>query len=253
MKQEIHQKDFQDLLADMPDNSVDLIFTDPAYWTLNKWRNVGTTTRLGGHRNADKQDETKWFQTIDDAELFTLLCESYRVLKKDRHAFIMCDGQTLKNVLGYVEEAGFNYYKPLVWDKVNQGMGYHFRCRHEFIVMLDKGKNRKPKNLSLPDIITIPMIRGGYPTEKPVELPELFVEQFTNKGETVIDPFCGSGSTLVAARRRGCQFIGGDISEDAVKLSWENVLKIPLNYADTNTPSMLPPITESPQQALFIH
>lgn len=217
MRQELYQKNAFSLLAEIEDSSVDLIFTDPPYWTLNKWRNMGTTTRLGGHRDSEKQ--TGWFETISESELWELMLEFHRVLKKDRHCFIMCDGQTLKWILGYAEEAQFSYYKPIVWDKVNQGMGYHLRCRHEFVVMLDKGKNRQPKNLSLPDIVTIPMVRGGYPTEKPVELPEFFIEQYANKGELVLDPFAGSGSTLVAAKRQQCQFLGSDTSEEAIEVA----------------------------------
>lgn len=128
----------------------------------------------------------------------------------------MCDGQTLKWVLGYAEEAGFSYFKPLVWDKVSLGMGYHFRNRHEFIVMLDKGKNRKPKNLSLPDIFTIPMIKGGYPTEKPIELIDIFVEQFTEKQEVIIDPFFGSGTVPVSCKKLGRSFKGCDISDRSI-------------------------------------
>ncbi len=209
MKQEVYQKNAFSLLAEIETESIDLIFTDPPYWTLNKWRNIGSTTRLGGHR--DKSKQSGWFETITEEELWELLVECYRVLKRDRHAFIMCDGQTLKNVLGYVEEAGFNYYKPIVWDKVNQGMGYHLRSRHEFIVLLDKGKNRQPKNLGLPDIVSIPYVRGGYPTEKPVELPLFFIEQYARKGEMVLDPFFGSGSTLAAAKIAGCQYSGNFI------------------------------------------
>jgi site-specific DNA-methyltransferase (adenine-specific) len=223
MKQEFYKKNAFTLLAELPDESVDLIFTDPPYWTLNKWRNMGTTTRLGGHYEAGKQ--SGWFETITEDELRDLLRECYRVLKRDRHAFIMCDGQTLKNVLGFVEAAGFNYYKPIVWDKVNQGMGYHLRNRHEFIVLLDKGKNRKPKNLSLPDIVKIPYVRGGYPTEKPVELPLFFIEQYANKDEIVLDPFFGSGSTLAAAKIAGCQYIGSDISEIAIEAATNKLAK----------------------------
>lgn len=202
-------------ISELESNSADMIFTDPPYWTLNKWRNVGTTTRLGG--NSDKDKQTGWFDTIDSEDLWQLMLEMFRVLKKDRHAFIMCDGQTLKWVLGYAEEAGFNYYKPLVWDKVSLGMGYHLRNRHEFIVMLDKGKNRKPKSLSIPDIITVPMIKGGYPTEKPQGLIDIFVEQFTEENELVIDPFFGSGVVAVSCKNLGRMFKGSDISDEAIK------------------------------------
>jgi site-specific DNA-methyltransferase (adenine-specific) len=202
-------------LSELESNSADMIFTDPPYWTLNKWRNVGTTTRLGG--NSDKDKQTGWFDTINSEDLWHLMLEMFRVLKKDRHAFIMCDGQTLKWVLGYAEEAGFNYYKPLVWDKVSLGMGYHLRNRHEFIVMLDKGKNRKPKNFSIPDIITVPMIKGGYPTEKPQGLIDIFVEQFTEENELVIDPFFGSGVVAVSCKHLGRMFKGSDISDEAIK------------------------------------
>lgn len=219
---ELKKQDAFAFLSGLENNSVDMVFTDPPYWTLNKWRNVGTTTRLGG--NADKDKQTGWFETIDSEELWQLMCEIFRVLKKDRHAFIMCDGQTLKWVLGYAEEAGFNYYKPLVWDKVSLGMGYHFRSRHEFIVMLDKGKNRKPKNLSLPDIITAPMIRGGYPTEKPLELINLFVEQFTEEKELVIDPFFGGGSVPLSCKIHNREFKGCDISEEAYRYSHNRVM-----------------------------
>ena len=180
---------------------------------MNKWRNVGTTTRLGG--NGDKSKQTGWFDTIDANELFELMAEIHRVLKKDRHAFIMCDGQTLKWVLGYAEEAGFNYYKPLVWIKVSMGMGYHFRCQHEFIVMLDKGKNRQPKSLSISDIFRIPMIKGGYPTEKPIELIDIFIEQFTEENEIIVDPFFGSGTVPLSCKNKNRKFIGTDISDTA--------------------------------------
>ena len=205
---------FEETLARCPDRTVDLVLTDPAYWTLNKWRNIGTTTRLGGNRDESKR--TGWFKTIDEGELWDFMCEVWRVLKPDRHAVIMGDGQVLRWLLGYSEEAGFSNVKPLIWDKVNQGMGYHFRCRHEYLVLYDKGKNRKPRNLSTPDIFTVPYVRGGYPTEKPLELMKEMIMELTEPGELVVDPFCGSGTTLVAAKELGRNYFGGDWSEDAV-------------------------------------
>jgi len=214
---ELNKKCAFAFLETLEGNSVDMVFTDPPYWTLNKWRNVGTTTRLGG--NSDKDKQTGWFETIDSEELWQLMCELYRVLKKDRHCFIMCDGQTLKWVLGYAEEAGFSYFKPLIWDKVSLGMGYHFRSRHEFIVMLDKGKNRKPKSLSIPDIFEVPMIKGGYPTEKPQGLIDIFIDQFTEENEVVVDPFFGSGTVPLSCKQKNRIFKGSDISDESHRYS----------------------------------
>jgi len=205
----------------------DCIVTDPPYWTLDKWRSVGTTTRLGG--NNDPEKRSGWFDTIDEKELWELMLESHRLLKPNCHAYIMGDGQVLRWLLGYSEEAGFTNYKPLVWDKVNQGMGYHYRCRHEFFVMFDKGKNRKLNSFSTPDVWTVPMIRGGYPTEKPVAIMEIPILHSTQAGELVFDPFMGGGSLLVAAQRHGRRAIGIDKSEEACEIAAKrlsNVLEL---------------------------
>ena len=207
--------DYNKLISETPDESVDMVFIDPPYWTLNKWRNVGTTTRLGG--NGDKNKQIGWFETISQDDLFYLMHDLYRVLKQDTHAFIMCDGQILKYVLGYAEEAGYSYYKPIVWDKVLAGMGYHLRCQHEYVVMLDKGKNKMPKDRSITDVIRIKMIRGGYPTEKPIALPKLFIENYTDQNDVVMDCFCGSGSTALACLETGRKFLTCDISENAIE------------------------------------
>ena len=188
---------------------------------MDKWRNVGTTTRLGGNYYKEKQEG--WFDTIDEKELWELMIEMHRVLKPDCHAYIMGDGQVLKWLLGYAEEADWTNCKPIVWDKVNQGMGYHYRCRHEFFVMLDKGKNRKLNSLSTPDIWTVPMIRGGYPTEKPVELMKIPILHSTAEGEVIFDPFMGGGSTLVAAWQTRRAAIGIDKSEQACEIAAKRI------------------------------
>lgn len=212
----IYHADYFQCSEDFTDESFDLIVTDPPYWTLDKWRNIGTTTRLGG--NSDPEKQSGWFKTIDDTELWNGMCELYRLLKNNSHCYIMSDGQTLRTVLGYAEEL-FQNFKPIVWDKVNQGMGYHYRCRHEFFVMMDKGKNRKLNSLSTPDIWTVPMIRGGYPTEKPVALMRIPIEHSSALSELVFDPFMGGGSVLIAAKQLGRKAVGIDISEEACELA----------------------------------
>lgn len=208
--------DFLEFLRKIPDDTADLVFTDPPYWTLDEHRKVGTTTRL----------KKQWFETIGPDEIYLAIEQFYRILKPNRHALVMCDGKTLKDVLTY-GGLFFNYVKPLVWDKIAPGMGYHLRCQHEYVVLMDKGKNRVPKDLSATDIIRIKRVmRSEYPTEKPVELVEHFLNLYTEPGELVLDPFMGSGSTAVACKKLGRKFVGCDISTDAVELTKKRLASV---------------------------
>lgn len=77
----------------------------------------------------------------------------------------------------------------------------------------------------LSDVWNIPFLnpkakeRTGYPTQKPIILLERIIQLVTNEGDLVIDPFCGSGTTLVAAKLLGRSAIGIDISKEAVELT----------------------------------
>lgn len=102
-------------------------------------------------------------------------------------------------------------------------MGYHWRARHEYIVMLEKGK-RRLNNLSLPDVLAFKRVQGNhYPTEKPIGLIETLLLNSTNKDELVIDPFCGSGVVGVAAQMHGRNAIILDKSDKAIDLSKQRI------------------------------
>lgn len=58
-----------------------------------------------------------------------------------------------------------------------------------------------------------------YPTQKPLELLDRLIKAFTNEGDLVCDFFCGSGTTLVSAKRLGRDFIGCDINKKAVTIT----------------------------------
>lgn len=188
----IYQANFFEISKEFAVESVELIVTDPAYWTLDKHRSTGTTTRLGG--NADPDKRSGWFDTIDESQLNILMRESFRILKNNHHAYLMCDGQTLRSVLYFSPMVGFSNFKPIVWDKINPGMGYHYRCRHEYFVMLDKGANRQLNSAAVEDVWQVPFIRDGYPTEKPLKLMEIPIMNSSDAGETVFDPFMGGAA-----------------------------------------------------------
>jgi site-specific DNA-methyltransferase (adenine-specific) len=211
---QLHQGDAVSWLRSLPASSIDLLITDPPYESLEKHRSIGTTTRL---KNSKASSNT-WFQIFPNERFEELLIEVYRVLKNHRHFYLFCDAETMFVVKPIAEKVGFKFWKPIVWDKEKIGMGYHYRSRYEMILFFEKGK-RKLNDLSIPDIIECPRIYRGYPTEKPVSVSEILIRQSSQPGECVADPFMGSGSVGLAALKQHCQFIGNDISPEAIDIT----------------------------------
>lgn len=225
-----------ELVTTLEPGSFDAVVTDPAYWTLDKWREVGTTARLGGHSDPEKRDDSRWFPTIDSDDLWELMNALHAGLPKDAHVWMMCDFNTLPYIQGYASEAKYQYCKPYPVLKMTadghsyrQGMGYHGRASHEYAVLLEKGR-RRFREENWPDVFSYPWTgdretRGAtvdgkpYPTAKPVALMERLIELSTEPGETVLDPFCGSGTTVVAARNTGRNWIAFDIAPSAIEVT----------------------------------
>lgn len=205
-------------LRTIADESVDLVVTDIAYESLEKHRAKGTTTRL----KVSDASSNEWFPIFRNERIPELLRELYRVLKSNTHCYLYCDQETMHVFKRYAEPAGFTWHKFLVWDKRKIGMGYHYRARHELIVFLEKGK-RKLRDLGIPDVLECDRVLRGYPTEKPAEVSETLITQSTELGQLVIDPFMGSGSVGVAAKRSGRIFAGCDIKASAVEFVRERL------------------------------
>ena len=197
-------------LSTLADASVDLVITDPPYESLEKYRKIGTTTRL----KVSKSSSNQWFDIFPNSRFESLLTEIYRVLKKGSHFYLFCDQETMFFIKPIAEKIGFKFWKPIVWDKECIGMGYHYRSRYEFILFFEKGK-RKLNDLSVPDILEFKRVYRGYPTEKPIPLIEQLIIQSSEEGELVVDPFFGSGSTLFAAKNLRRTSMGSDISDSA--------------------------------------
>jgi len=196
-------------LRSLPSESVDLAITDVPYESLEKHRARGTTTRL----------RASWFEIFHNARFEELFREVHRVLRNNTHFYFQCDAETMFVAKPIAESVGFKFWKPLVWDKVSIGMGYHYRSRCEFILFFEKGK-RNLNDWGVADIITAKRVfNAGYPTAKPPEVAEVLISQSTEPGEFVIDPFMGSGSVGVACARVDRLFAGNDLSTSAVELA----------------------------------
>ncbi len=244
MTWEIHQKDAIEGLRGLEGASIDLMCTDPPYDTLERHRARGTTTRL----KKSKSSSNEWFDTVDADYFGRFFQEAFRVMKPGTDVYVMGNEEASEFIKPAMRNAGFEMRKSIVWWKVGKkttvecphcgktsahthqmgrpGMGYPMRSCWEMIMLGRKGRRPKPDDLSVRnvqpvpvDVIEAPAVlkRGAYPTEKPVELLELLVRQSSAKGETVLDPFAGSGSTAEAARRNGRFFLGFDTSESAIE------------------------------------
>ncbi|BCV56178.1 MULTISPECIES: DNA-methyltransferase [Shewanella] len=208
-------------LRQLEDKSVDLVITDPPYQSLEKHRKVGTTTRL----KVSKSSSNQWFDIFPNNRFEELLNEIYRVLKKNSHFYLFCDQETMFVVKPIAERIGFKFWKPIVWDKMAMGMGYHYRARYEFILFFEKGK-KKLNDLSIPDILQEKRILRGYPTEKPVNVAKTLIIQSTNEQDLVIDPFCGAGFVGCASEQLNRQFRGNDLNIDAVGIAKDRIIAI---------------------------
>ena len=214
MRFEIAENDAVEWLRSLPSESVDLVVTDPPYESLEKHRAVGTTTRLK-HSKASSND---WFEIFPNQRFPELFDQVYRVLRRHAHFYMFCDQETMFVAKPIGEQAGFKFWKPIIWDKKKIGMGYHYRARYECILFFEKGK-RRLNDLGIPDIIEVPRVHRGYPTEKPADVSRILIEQSTNHGELVADPFMGSGSVGVAALNAQRDFAGTDVCAEAVSVT----------------------------------
>lgn len=207
------------LLRSLPDASVDLVVTDPAYNGMNRHLSFGHGRIVG--RYDERGDGERWFDEFDDSpENYAAFCaEVARVLGPDRAAFLMFDAYSMLT-LGSVVREHFQVKNVLTWDKVAIGMGHHFRRQSEFVLYVTTGKAKLARR-DMSDVWRIRRVhRASYPTQKPVELFEAMVAASLGGRASsellVCDPFLGSGSAAVAALRQGCSFVGGDVAEASI-------------------------------------
>jgi site-specific DNA-methyltransferase (adenine-specific) len=207
----IENSDF--LSNDIADSSIDLVVTDPPYKIVGG----GCTTISGGIFNKEQNVNVKTGTLFNNNEIAfsDWIPEVYRVLKNGTHAYIMCNGRNVANLQAEAEKAGFTFQNLLVWNKGNVTPNRYYMQKCEFILMLRKGKARTINNPGSNNLLEIPNIIGKkqHPTEKPVELMKIMIENSSNPGETILDPFIGAGSSGIAALQLGRSFIGYEIDK----------------------------------------
>ena len=161
------------------------------------------------------------------------LPEVYRVLKQDTHCYIMINARNLKDLQTEAEKVGFVFQNLLVWKKGNATPNKYYMQQLEFILMLRKGAAKNINDMGTTNCLSTPNIIGKkvHPTEKPIALMDIMIRNSTNKGDIVLDPFAGSGSTLLAAKIADRRYIGFEIDPVYYEIADKRLNQIPLQGA----------------------
>lgn len=167
----------------------------------------------------------------NNIEFSEWLGEVYRVLKQDTHCYIMINGRNLSKLQTEAELVGFKYQQILVWVKNNSTPNKFYLNNAEFILMLRKGKERWINEMGTKNVLSVDNIIGNkiHPTEKPIELMEIMIRNSSKENEIVLDPFCGCGSTLIAAKNLNREYIGIEIDKKYYEIT-EKRLKDGYNF-----------------------
>ncbi len=189
----VHYGDNMHTLGKMPDETVDLILTDPPYAIAYKSNRRVKNPKFKHLANDNKSD---WIPRFAK--------EAYRVLKNNRHFYCFCRHDTYPEFVAAIQDAGFKLKRTLIWVKNNHGSGDlkgDYAPQDEWVIYAHKGR-RVLNGKRASNVIFTPKVSSKnltHSTEKPVELLKFLVQKSTKKGELVLDPFAGSGSTLHAA------------------------------------------------------
>jgi site-specific DNA-methyltransferase (adenine-specific) len=190
----IAQGDCINLMAGMPARSVDFILTDPPYLVRYKDR---TGRSLANDDNAD------WLEPAAQ--------QMFRVLKNDSLCVSFYGWTQTDRFISAWRAAGFRIVGHIVFRKRYASKARFVSYTHESAYVLAKGRPALPDN---PPADVIDWVYTGnrlHPTQKPVAVLKPLIEAFCPTGGLVLDPFCGSGSTLAAARAADRDWLGMEL------------------------------------------
>ena len=222
----IYHGDCREILPTLAPKSVRLLWTDPPYGHNNQNGDLQSARVRDGVKGARVKgvkkianDDAKEMKTVVDTALDLVV----PLLIPDCCCCCCAGGGGPKVTFAWLanrmDERGLQFFHAVVWDKSSRGhgLGWRFRRDYEFVMLCHKAGGRlswNPERPAMPNIIGFnPTRNEHHPTEKPLSLVSTFVGLTTQPGETVLDPFMGSGTTLLAAKLEGRQAIGIEIEE----------------------------------------
>lgn len=242
---QILQDDCVKAMAGLPDACVDLVFADPPY---NLQLGGDLFRPEGGRVDAvdDDWDKFDTFQTYDD---FTRawLKEARRILKPNGTLWVIGSYHNIFRVGAALQDAGYWILNDIIWRKSNpmpNFRGTRFTNAHETLIWASRSEDSRytfnyramkalNDELQMRSDWVLPVCAGGervktdgvkaHPTQKPEALLYRVLLACTNKGDVVLDPFFGTGTTGAVARRLGRKWIGIEREARYVKVARERI------------------------------
>ena len=233
-----------DVLSQIPDNKVDMIFADPPYFLSN-----GTFTCQNGQMvSVKKGDWDVGKSKAENLEFHRLwIKECKRVLKPNGTIWISGTYHSIYQCAMGLELNEFHLLNDITWFKPNASPNLScrfFTASHETLLWAKKNRQAKhtfnyvdikdgewgsdflkKPNTQMRSVWAINPPRkeekefGKHPTQKPLELLRRIVVASSNEGDLILDPFCGSSTTGIAALDLKRRFVGIDIEQEYLDLS----------------------------------
>lgn len=203
--------DCLEYMRDLADGCVDAVITDPPYGIA--------------YQSARRIDKLQRFDVLQgDTELdFAWLSEAHRILTANGSLFVFCRWDTQEQFRAAISKF-FNVKSQVIWDRGVHGLGdlnAQYAPCHDVAWFATKGKfsfpNGRPKSVYRVD--RLPANELLHPTQKPLSLMRVIINDLTVPGNTVFDPFMGSGTTGVACVQTGRRFLGCEISEQYFEIA----------------------------------
>lgn len=230
--------DCMNAMKKIEDNSIDLVLTDPPYNLGLFMRKRATNLKamrenFFGAAGWDDLEFDEWEKDMDD-----LFAELSRVVKESGSVIMFMSIIKVETIIRLAEKHGFYYKTTGIWHKKNpmpRNMNLHFINSTEAWIYFTYKKHTGTFNndgKAIHDFFETSVTPvnekkyGKHPTQKPVQLLETFVQLLTNEGDVVFDPFCGSGSSGVAALLHGRKFIGSEINEDYCHITEKRIKEV---------------------------